>query len=75
MKDDQEQALIAAALTAITAAFISAFVFVVITIADKKCTAQWKDSGMAFRYEVVSGCMIEHEHGKWMPAKAYRQVD
>lgn len=39
------------------------------------CSAAWKDSGISYRWEAASGCQLEIEAGRWIPAASYKFVD
>ena len=40
-----------------------------------QCYSRWSDSGMTVDHAVFSGCRLEVEEGKWIPADRFREVD
>lgn len=43
-------------------------------IEERKCVAEWEDSGMLYSYTVPGGCKVSQDGKTYLPASAYRRT-
>jgi hypothetical protein len=50
-------------------------VYAAYSIQGRQCEARARMMGFPHDYGWLTGCMIEHQPGRWIPSERYRVID
>jgi hypothetical protein len=72
---DREMWLAVGAVVLAMVLGLSMIVYAAYSIQGRQCEARARMMGFPHDYGWLTGCMIEHQPGRWIPSERYRVID